>query len=279
MIKEEIIGKLIKDGAFAEYLIKSNLSEYDMANLVCHAPIALFEKQSLYKKLIEEKRVKKENVDERFSYENYLRIAMLATDDLNLPKDGIFLLVGHSFDNGYNEQFKCAPFRSYRAVQKYLNEVFDEGGEENIWYTLEKWLPESEETLGLREVCEFAFIGKEPCFYKNLRYFYDEKFRKINRRQLMSENDFTLFSSGNGLNLPTPFRAGDILYIDCRPFAPETKVTVTDNRSEFDCCNPQCEYTGDNGEKEQGALKHSHIYKEEVIESVSPLYNLKWEKR
>ena len=41
MIKEEIIGKLIKDGAFAEYLIKSNLSEHDMAKLVCHAPISL----------------------------------------------------------------------------------------------------------------------------------------------------------------------------------------------------------------------------------------------
>ena len=30
MIKGEIIGKLIKDGAFAEYLIKSNLGEYDI---------------------------------------------------------------------------------------------------------------------------------------------------------------------------------------------------------------------------------------------------------
>lgn len=92
MIKEEIIGKLIKDGAFAEYLIKSNLSEYDMAKLVCHALISLFEKQSLYKKLLGEKNYgnangESGNVDERFSYENYLRIATLATDDLNLPKD------------------------------------------------------------------------------------------------------------------------------------------------------------------------------------------------
>lgn len=279
MIKEEIIGNLIKDKAFTEYLIKSNLSEYDMAKLVCHAPISLFEKQSLYKKLLEEKNGESGNVGDRFSYENYLRIVTKAIDDLNLPKDGTFLLVGHSFDNGYDERFECAPFRSYRAVQKYLNEVFPGGGEENIWYTLEKWLPESEETLGLREVCEFAFIGKEPCFYKNLRYFYDEKFRKRDRRQLLPENDFSLFSSGNELNLPTPFRSGDILHIDCRPFAPETKVTVTDNRSEFDCCNPQCEYTGENGEKKYGALKHSHIYKEDVIESVSPLYNLAWEKR
>ena len=245
-----------------------------MAKFVCHAPISLFEKQSLYKKLLEEKRAESGNVGDRFSYKNYLRIVTKAIDDLNLPKDGTFLLVGHSFDNGYDERFECAPFRSYRAAQKYLNELFWGGGEENIWYTLEKWLPESEETLGLREVCEFAFIGKEPCFYKNLRYFYDKKFRKRDRRQLLPENDFTLFSSGNELNLPTPFRAGDILHIDCRPFAPKTKVTVTDNRSRFDCCNPQCEYTGDNGEKKRGALKHSRIYKEDVIESVSPLYNL-----
>lgn len=279
MIREKIIVKLIKDKAFADYLNKANLSKYDIVKLICHAPISLFEKQSLYKKLIEEKCAKNENVDERFSYENYLRIVTKAIDDLNLPKDGTFLLVGHSFDNGYDEQFECAPFRSYREVQKYLSETFDEGGEENIWYTLEKWLPESEETLGLTEVCEFAFIGKDPCFYKNLRNFYDKKFRERNRRQLMPENDFTLFSSGNNLNLPTPFRAGDILHVDCRPFAPKTIVTVTDNRYEFDCCNPQCEYTGENGAKKQGALKHSHIYKEDVIESVSPLYNLEWEKR
>lgn len=279
MIKEETIGTLIKNAAFAEYLIKSNLSEYDMAKLVCHAPISLFEKQSFYQRLLEEKNDGSGNVGDGFSYENYLRIATKAIDDLNLPKDGTFLLVGHSFDNGYDEQFECAPFRSYREVQKYLSETFDEGGEENIWYTLEKWLPESEDTLGLTEVCEFTFIGKEPCFYKNLHYFYDKEYRERNRRQLLPENDFTLFSSGNDLNLPTPFRANDILYIDCRPFAPKTIVTVTDNHMEYDCCNPQCEYTGENGEKKCGALKHSHIYKENVIESVSPLYNLKWEKR
>ena len=279
MIKEEIIGTLIKDAAFAEYLTKANLSEYDMAKLVCHAPISLFEKQSFYQKLLEEKNDGSGDVGDGFSYENYLRIATKAIDDLNLPKDGTFLLVGHSFDNGYDEQFECAPFRSYREVQKYLSETFDEGGEENIWYTLEKWLPESEDTLGLTEVCEFTFIGKEPCFYKNLHYFYDKEYRERNRRQLLPENDFTLFSSGNDLNLPTPFRAGDILHVDCRPFAPKTIVTVTDNRSEFDCCNPQCKYTGENGEKKCGALKHSHIYKEDIIESVSPLYNLIWEKR
>ena len=279
MIKKEIIKSLIKDPAFADYLTEANLSEYDMAKLVCHAPISIFEKQSLYIKLIVEDDRGGGDIDDGFSYENYLRITMQAIDDLYLSKDGIFLLVGHSFDNGYDEQFGCAPFRNYSAVQKYLSEIFIDGGEENIWHTLEKWLPESEDTLGLAEVCEFTFIGKNPCFYKNLRYFYDKEFCKRNRQQLLTENDFTLFSSGSDLNLPTPFRVGDILHIDCRPFAPKTSVTVTDNQSEFDCCYPQCEYYGENGEKTCGALKHSHIYKENVIESVSPLYDLEWEKR
>lgn len=47
MIKEETIGTLIKDWAFTEYLIKSNLSEYDMAKLVCHAPISLAKKANI----------------------------------------------------------------------------------------------------------------------------------------------------------------------------------------------------------------------------------------
>lgn len=278
MIREEIIKCLIKDKTFADYLIEVNLSEYDMAKLVCHAPISLFRKQSLYEKLIENKSGERGKNEDRFSYEKYFRIAMRATDDLKPLKDGVFLLVGHSFDNGYDEQFECVPFRSYRAVQEYLSEKFEDGGEENIWYTLEKWLPEGEDAFGLTEACEFTFIGKEPCFYKNLRYFYDKEFCKRNSKQLLPENDFTLFSSGNDLNLPTPFRAGDLLHIDCRPFAPKTMVIVTDNCSKFDCCNPQCEYKGKNGEKKLGALKHSHMYKENVIESVSPLYNLEWEK-
>lgn len=47
MIKEEIIEKLINDRAFAEYLTKANLSEYDMVKLVCHAPISLAKRENI----------------------------------------------------------------------------------------------------------------------------------------------------------------------------------------------------------------------------------------
>ena len=278
-MKEKLIKSLIKDQSFAEYLITANLSECDMIKLVCHAPISLFEKQTLYKKLIEKKGCIRENCDDGFSYENYLKIATQAIEDLTISRGGIFLLVEHGFGDEHDEQFGCAPFKSFCAVQKYLKDFLHEGGEKNVWHTLEKWEPKSKDLLELVEVCEFTFIGAEPCFYKNLRYFYNKERYTKNRQQLHHENNFTLFSSGNNLNLPTPFRTGDVLHVDCRPFAPQTRVTVTDIRPEFDCCYPQCEYVDKNGEKKTGALKHSHIYKENVIESISPLYNLRWEKK
>lgn len=253
-------------------MCNENLSESDVIKLIIHAPISLLEKRDLYRQL------SRENFAETGSfttYSKYLSVIEKATDDMKLPKDGTFLLVGHSFSDS-EEQFECVPFRSYEKSVACLTERFKDGGEENVWYTLEKWLLKDDVSIDLIEVCEFTFIGDAPCFYKNLRYFYDEDLQRMFRRQISIENEFTLFSSGGDLNLPTPFQSGDILHIDCRPFAPETTVTVLNNHSPSDCCSPQCEYIDNNGQKQSGALKHSHIDKENVIESISPLYNLVW---
>ena len=274
-LKEEIIRKLIKDKNFADELCDFSVRDEDMMQLVCHAPISLFEKRDLYKRLVEEHPDETGNF---VTYRKYLSVAEKAISDMKLPKDGTFLLVGHDFSDD-EEQFGCAPFRSYEKAVEDLTKTFKDGGEENVWYTLEKWLPESEFSLDLIEVCEFTFIGDKPCFYKNLRYFYDKEYRKKNMAQLNTENDFTLYSSGSNLNLTTPFQSGDVLHIDCRPFAPATTVVVADNHTPYDCCSPQCEYIGKDGVATQGALKHSHIYKENVFETVSPLYNLVWEKK
>lgn len=274
-LKEEIIRKLIKDKNFADELCNFPVRDEDMMQLVCHAPISLFEKRDLYKRLVEEHPDETGNF---VTYRKYLSVTEKIIKDMKLPKSGTFLLIGHDFSDE-EEQFECVPFRNYKRVVAYLTETFKDGGEENVWYTLEKWLPKDEVSLDLIEVCEFTFIGDKPCFYKNLRYLYDEEYKKKNKRQLRRENDFSLYSSGMNLNLFTPFRTGDILHIDCRPFAPKTTVKVADNHTPRDCCSPQCEYIDKDGNTRQGALKHSHIYKEKVFETVSPLYNLVWEKK
>lgn len=273
--KEEIIRKLIKDKNFADELCNLRVGDEDVMQLICHAPVSLFEKCDMFKRLAEEYSA---GTDEFVTCGKYFFITEKAINDMKLPNGGTFLLVGHDFSDG-EEQFECMPFRSYEKAADYLKETFYGGGEENVWYTLEKWLPESKFSLDLIEVCAFTFIGDSPCFYKNLRYFCDKQCRKENMEQLTLENDFTLYSSGSNLNLFTPFKSGDVLHIDCRPFAPETTVTVANNHTPCDCCSPQCEYIGMDGNARQGALKHSHIYKENVFETVSPLYNLVWEKK
>lgn len=275
LAKESIIKKLIMDSAYAEFLCAEKISDIDVIKLICHAPISLFEKRDLYRQLSGRDFAETGSLT---MCGKYLSVAERVIEDMKLPKEGTFLLVGHSQEKG-EEQFECLPFRSYEKAEAYLTETFKDGAEKSVWYTLEKWLPKDDVSLDLIEVCEFTFIGDKPCFYKNLRYFYNKELRAQNKSQMREENEFTLFSSRNDLNLPTPFNVGDVLRIDCRPFAPETTVTVTNNNTPSDCCYPQCEYVDKNGRKQHGALKHSHIYKESVIETFSPLYNLVWEKK
>ncbi len=272
--KSKVINSLIKDKGYAEYLRSINLRAECLTALVCSAPISLFKKRQILERLLSDE---PKNGAERFDYEARLEVLNSIIDELNLTKEesGVFLLVGHANEGGRQTDYECAPFKSYPSVQNYLSKVFERGGEENVWYTLEKWLPETNGD-DLTEVSEFVFIGKEPCFYKDLRYLGD---KSVFKRGFSRKEEFSLFFSGNCLNLPTPFSAGDVLKIDCRPFATETKIIVKDNFSATDCCSPICEYIAANGKKAEGALKHSHIYPQPVFDSVSPLYNLIWEAK
>lgn len=54
-LKEEIIRNLIKDKNFADELCNFPVRDEDMMQLVCHAPISLFEKQSFYRILLGKK--------------------------------------------------------------------------------------------------------------------------------------------------------------------------------------------------------------------------------
>ena len=270
----KVINSLIKDKGYAEYLHSINLRAEYLNALVCSAPISLFKKLQILEKLLSNE---PKNGAERFDYEARLEVLNRIIDELNLTKEenGVFLLVGHADEDGRQIDYECAPFKSYPSVQSYLSKVFEDGGEEKVWYTLEKWLPETNGD-DLTAVSEFVFVGKAPCFYKDLRYLGDKSGFK---RDFSRKEEFSLFFSGNCLNLPTPFSAGDVLKIDCRPFASETIITVKNNFSATDCCSPICEYIAANGKKTEGALKHSHIYPRSVFDSVSPLYNLEWEKR
>ena len=74
------------------------------------------------------------------------------------------------------------------------------------------------------------------------------------------------------LNLPVPFEVGDIIRIDCQPFAPPRYNVVISIGDNIDCCGVQCLYEKADSTKATGALKHAAVFDERFTPAVSPLY-------
>lgn len=75
------------------------------------------------------------------------------------------------------------------------------------------------------------------------------------------------------MNLPVPYRPGDILEVSCDPYVSEPHYCILTEVGN-DCCGVQCLYPGENGRIEFGALKHGHYFFNCYYASwyLSPLY-------
>ena len=82
------------------------------------------------------------------------------------------------------------------------------------------------------------------------------------------------------LNLRTPFKTGDIVLIDCRPFGPPFHAVILESQNQFDCCFPNIvfnvPYTND---WRCTPIKHKRFYKDvewgSYCPKLSPLYRLR----
>ena len=84
--------------------------------------------------------------------------------------------------------------------------------------------------------------------------------------------DFRGYVDSISLHLPVPFKPGDIITLDVRPFAPVNKAVVTETDGNFDCCGTQILYPNENGKYSSFALKHGHGFGEKYFPLLSSLY-------
>lgn len=107
-----------------------------------------------------------------------------------------------------------------------------------------------------------------------IQYFIHEKL-SLNylKGPLGSMVERQFYSVCPDLNLPVPYQPGDVLLIDCRPYAPGAFYCLLKEVGD-DCCGIQCEYVNPKGEIETGALKHGDYFfnHREVYQYLSPLY-------
>ena len=176
------------------------------------------------------------------------------------PKPGeFFYLKCHYFLEDESEEKALEPYFTwnhiFERIQQYLGYLDDEE-KELTWFQVEKWSPDGTEKL--KNEYDYFVFGTEICWFSH---------------NTSSGQDRWEFSIYHDVNLPVPFHAGDIVTIDCRPFAPVNYAVILEIGDNRDCCCLQALYREGDGTWDTGAVKHGNASPSRSPE-FSPLYRL-----
>lgn len=178
------------------------------------------------------------------------------------PDGSIFWLRAFTYNKAGNDFFDHAFFQNFDAAIHYLEclqqEHRKEAAVEGQNYEMTKLVPDDDGHLVeycvwyLNDACEILWY---------------------------SDDDSELgFGGGRPpIFLPVPFRPGDIVAADCRPYAVSRPVLILDIGDNLDCCCVSCLSIGKDGCLDVSAFKHNGFLNNGEISQVSVLYRAaKW---
>lgn len=170
-----------------------------------------------------------------------------------------FLKPSHSFDE---------------LVQDILDDieanadVRDFTADLNTWYEFVIWnkvqYPNGRIKYKEGQYC-YVMIGPEVCFIEPSDYWISGK----------HSFDYWGFLSGSSdLNLSVPFQAGDIVTLDCSPFAEPCHMLILNAENNLDCCGLRGVFTDEDGRLYIDSVKHGHCFPMHYRSRLSPLYRM-----
>ena len=247
--KNKIIDKCIESEAMREYLKTQNLKGYYLTEIITGSPISLEEKLKLYP-LIDDEHAKVLCAE-----------TQKAIEELKLKPGEVFCLSECWYDEEIlDEKVEFSePFITFEAVIEHVREMMkDEEWDENTecWTYIEKWVPDEN--------------GKMKCDYAY--YLIKDKVVYFGLDDYPSHHQCQGYVSSVSLNLPIPFEVGDIVVLNCLPFAPVRFALLTESEN-VDCCGVWMLYRDTDGEWKTRALKHGHGWNHHYP-LLSPLYRL-----
>lgn len=258
-IFEEILSLLSGSPELHAYLLArpEQLQTTDYAHIIAGAPVALMEKKRLLDRLSGHE-AHSEDTDLIRDYSACLHMALQALES----KDAAFSVElwkdGEQLDGPY---IALSVEEVQRAIPKYWENV----DKAIAYWRIEQYRQGSASDPDGFARPEYTFAADPN---GEVQYFmHDPK----KRRRVWAEGAF----GGNSvhLNLPVPYRPGDILEVSCDPYVSEPHYCILTEVGD-DCCGVQCLYPGENGRIEFGALKHGHYFFNCYYASwyLSPLY-------
>lgn len=247
-----ILKEIFPSAEMASYLAGCALMQHDIRDAVAYAPIPLARKRDLFLQLASGK-------DTAYFHRQAACIERAIREMKPRPGEFFYLKSCRHFDKTGTEEESLEPYLAwehiFERVQEYLG-YFEADEQELVWFQVEKWSPDG--TGRLKEEYDYTIFGTEVCYFSHTS----------------SQRDWSDFSTYNDVYLPVPFRAGDIVAVDCRPFAPVSYAVILEVGDNRDCCCLQALYRYGDGTWDMGAVKHGHVLPKHCSTGLSPLYRL-----
>ena len=293
------------------YLMWScGLTPFGLVDIISRAPITLDEKFALFSNLGKKRNLKfevfnsvEENILHGEAFKEIKHDIRALVDyrgersiwtelyersrSIQAARDGLYSTVGDIYDNKplvlFTEWYdtdelqlksdSCGVFPSVNAIERYIeNEEYDNDTDEG-YYRMEAW--DAYDTKWENPRYDYYLYRGKICWFEKLI----PKKQEHGNIYFMSED--REFADGSlDLNFPTPYKPGDIVLIDCRPFGPPFHSMILEGRDQGDCCFPNIvfRYPGTD-EWSLTPLKHRRLYKNISLHTyepmLSPLYRLR----
>ncbi|MBQ8637032.1 MAG: hypothetical protein IJ423_03475 [Clostridia bacterium] len=268
----KVIDEYIESKEMKEYLKNNNkhLQKWQIIDIICGARTDITQKYDTLKKLAKFETPDEEN-DEFTSYTVTAEHAKQLLDGLELKSGEVFEISEYGYDSEIKRKrlYGAEPSFSFQKAKKFVldeyKEITKDMSEEEIadiswWYCLEKYVPDENENL-----IWTTYYTLSP----NGEIWYADNTFQLQLKPAMRIGDF---DKSQNLNLPVSFEVGDIITIDCRPFAPIKHGVIIEKGDNRGCCSVQCAWVKNNGDITVGALKHSTVFDNKTFVEVSPLY-------
>lgn len=157
-----------------------------------------------------------------------------------------------------------APFLSFEQVLSHIRaELAEDVGDvgewrDSQWYEAQKWAPNGDGELV--SVCTYWLLGDQVTYFR--------------WKDCRADTPFNSYCPEP--NLPVPFRAGDILTVDCTPFVPVKHALLLEVGDNRDCCCLQALCRDEKtGRWITGAVKHRSLFGGPYVDIFyTPVYRL-----
>ena len=272
-IFEEILGLLSGSPELHAYLLArpEQLQTTDYADIITGAPIALTEKGRLLERLSEHM-THSEDAGLIRDYSACLHMALQALESKDAAFSAELWKDGEQLDGPY---IAFSMEEARRAIAQYRKR-WEENADDEIaaYWRIEQYRQGGASDRNGFARPEYTFAadpnGEVQYFMHDPDFMHDPE----KRQGVWAEGAFG--GDALHLNLPVPYRPGDILEVGCAPYVSKPDYCILTEVGE-DCCGVQCLYPCEDGCIEFGALKHGHYFSGcfDRKQYLSPLYGAK----